>query len=86
MKPHIRLRLVPSAERPLGPLSRAEKIAKAIAFLRSRNRYVLDIGSEKPKWGHPGEPPRALPAVEQRGMPTFFERIAERLANAWSGK
>lgn len=56
MKPRIRLRLVTPANRPLGPLSRAEKLAKAIAFLRARNRYVLDKGSERPAWGVPGTP------------------------------
>ena len=56
MKPRMKLRLVAPVERPLGPLSRAEKLAKAIAWLRARNRYVLDKGSEKPQWGVPGTP------------------------------
>ena len=52
MKPRIRLKLVPT-ERPLGPLSVAEKRAKAIAYLRSRRLYVLDKGTPA-KWGVPG--------------------------------
>lgn len=67
-KPHFRLRLVvrpehPPAvpERPLAPLTRAEKLVKAIAFLRDRkprSRYVLDKGSSKPEWGVPYETPK----------------------------
>lgn len=57
-KPRIRLRLVPQ-QRPLGPLTRAEKLAKAIAFLRTRGRYVLDAGSPKPRWGKAHEVPAA---------------------------
>ena len=34
----------------------AEKLAKAILYLRSRNLYVLDKGSKKPGWGTPGAP------------------------------
>lgn len=48
-----RLRLVTPA-RPLAHLSRAEKLSKAIAYLRERNLYVLDIGAQAPKWGVPG--------------------------------
>jgi len=51
-KPRIRLRLV-AKERPLAALSRAEKLASAIGWLRSRNRYVLDTDSVRPKWGVP---------------------------------
>lgn len=50
--PH--LRLVQPADRPLANLSRAEKLAKAIAYLRERNLYVLDRGTRAPKWGVPG--------------------------------
>ncbi len=52
MKPH--LRLIRVKERPLGPLTRAEKLAKAIGWLRSRNRYILDQGAKQPGWGIPG--------------------------------
>ena len=58
MKPRIRLRIVAPAERPLAPLTRAEKLVAAVAWLRSRGRYVLDQGSRQPKWGVPGEPPK----------------------------
>ena len=50
-----RLRLVRSGERPLAKLSRAEKLAAAIAYLRRRNKYVLDRGTPAPKWGIPGK-------------------------------
>ena len=50
VKPHIKLRLVP---RPLAKLSRAEKLANAIAWLRARNRYVMDANSRRPSWGIP---------------------------------
>lgn len=50
-KPH--LRLVRVKARPLAALSRAEKLANAIAFLRARNRYVLDAHSRRPAWGIP---------------------------------
>jgi hypothetical protein len=56
LKPHFRLRLVRQQERPLAPLTRAEKLAQAINFLRSRNRYILDQGAAKPAWGRPGMP------------------------------
>ncbi len=52
-----RLRIVREPERPLAALSRAEKLAKAIAYLRQRGKYVLDIGSAKPRWGVCGELP-----------------------------
>ena len=84
-KPRFKLRLV-NAERPLAPLSRAEKLAQAKAYLQRRGIYILDQGSPKPRWGTPGEPPRILPAVEQRGVPNFLQRIAERFATAWHGK
>ena len=55
-----RLRLVPSQDRPLGPLTRAEKLALAIAYLRDRNLYVLDRWARRPQWGVAGEiPPEA---------------------------
>ncbi len=50
-KPHFRLRLV-KEDRPLRPLSRAEKLESAIAFLRERRIYVLDKGSPA-KFGIP---------------------------------
>ncbi len=56
VKTRMKLRLVTPAERPLAPLSRAEKLAKAIGWLRARNRYVLDQGASKPGWGVPGLP------------------------------
>ena len=56
-KPRIRLRIVPKPEeRPLAPLTRAEKLASAIAFLRERGAYVLDKGARRPSWGVPGSP------------------------------
>lgn len=57
-KPRMKLRLVPSIERPLAVLSRAEKLAHAVAWLRSRNRYVLDVGSRRPAWGVPYSVPQ----------------------------
>lgn len=54
-----RLRLVRSVERPLAKLTRAEKLAVAIAYLRRRNIYVLDQGAKKPKWGIPFEDVKA---------------------------
>ena len=86
MKPRIRLHLVESQERPLAPLTRAEKLAKAIAWLRSRNRYVLDRGSERPKWGVPGEMEKRRIEGSYHGMPTLLERIADRFRIAWKGK
>ena len=62
MKPRMKLRLVPASARPLGPLSRAEKLVKAIAWLRGRRRYVLDPGTPRPKWGTPHQ----LPAEDRR--------------------
>ncbi len=55
MKPRFKLRLVPE-DRPLAPLTRAEKLANAIGWLRSRGRYVLDRGSSKPAWGLAHQP------------------------------
>lgn len=61
MKPH--LRLVRTKQRPLANLSRAEKLARAIAYLRNelptrnqtgRNLYLLDQGTPA-KWGIPGK-------------------------------
>ena len=51
-----RLRLVRPALRPLAKLSRAEKLAAAIAYLRRRGIYVLDQDTPRPKWGVPGAP------------------------------
>ena len=53
MKP--RLKLVDGQPIPL-PVTRADKLAAAIGWLRSRNRYVLDQGAVKPSWGVPGTP------------------------------
>ena len=53
-----RLKLVDGQPIPL-PKSRADKLASAIGWLRSRNRYVLDKGARKPTWGIPGEIPKA---------------------------
>ena len=50
-KVKMKLRLVDTS-RPLGPLSMAEKRAKAIAYLRERRLYVLDHGTPA-KWGIP---------------------------------
>ncbi len=55
-KPHFRLRLVAPKERPLAPLSRAEKLAQAKAYLQRRGIYILDKGTPKPQWGVPGTP------------------------------
>ena len=49
-KPH--LRLVRVKERPLATLTKAEKLANAIAFLRERRIYVLDRGTPA-KFGIP---------------------------------
>jgi hypothetical protein len=57
-----KLRLVRPAERPLANLTRAEKLTAAIGFLRERNRYLLDSGSAKPKWGVQWEIP-TMPAT-----------------------
>ena len=56
MKPS--LHLVRNADRPLANLSKAEKIAQAIGYLRSRGLYVLDQGTPRPKWGISGEVPK----------------------------
>ena len=56
MKPHFRLRLVKTGERPLRILSMAEKRAEAILYLKRRNLYVLQQGSKRPGWGVPGTP------------------------------
>ena len=59
MTSRLRLCLV-KADRPLGPLTRAEKLARAKAWLQSRGRYILDRGTPKPAWGIAGEiPPEA---------------------------
>lgn len=65
VKPHLRLRLVKPRERPLAPLSRAEKLAQAIGWLRQRGRYVLDTGTPKPKWGVPGDPPKVRTTIRK---------------------
>ena len=57
-KPHFRLRLVKPRERPLAPLSRAEKLANAKVYLQQRGIYVLDRGTPRPKWGTPNELPK----------------------------
>ena len=77
-KPNFKLRLVPRS-RPLAALSRAEKIAAAIGYLRSRGRYVLDAGSRRPSWGVPGDPTVKPQKVNYRSAPTFFGRIAEMI-------
>ena len=61
VKPH--LRLVRVKQRPLANLSRAEKLANAIAYLRSRNRYILD-GATKPDWGIPYAQPEESPLMK----------------------
>lgn len=43
---------------PTGNFSLEQKREKAIAYLRSRGKYVLDMGSKKPSWGN-GTPPDA---------------------------
>ena len=48
MKPNFKLKLVQAKP--------DDKLAKAIAYLRSRNLYVLDKGSKQPSWGVPGTP------------------------------
>ena len=75
MKPHLRLRLVRSP-RPLGPLTRAEKLAVAIKFLRERGLYVLDIGARRPKWGTPNE----LPKEDTRLLKALTEADRRRKA------
>lgn len=63
MKPRIRLRLV-AADRPLAALTRAEKLAAAIGWLRSRNCYVLDANSRKPGWGIPYDKQAETPLMK----------------------
>ena len=53
-KVRFRLRLVAPTDRPLRQLTQAEKLLRAKAWLRSRNRYILDAGSRRPSWGIPG--------------------------------
>ena len=74
MKPRMKLRLVPASARPLGPLSRAEKLVKAIAWLRARRRYVLDRGTPRPKWGTPHQ----LPAEDRRLLDAVCEADRRR--------
>ena len=62
MAANIHLRLVPSQDRPLGPLTRAEKLALAIAYLRDRNLYLLDRDTHRPNWGVAGEIPQDVSA------------------------
>ena len=59
----MKLRLVAPAERPLAPLSRAEKLARAQAYLQRRGIYILDRGTPKPKWGVAGEIPNVEPPL-----------------------
>ena len=56
MKP--RLRLVLPDGRPLANLSRAEKLAQAIAYLQRRGLYIMDRNTPRPKWGTPNEVPK----------------------------
>lgn len=63
MKVRFKLRLV-APERPLAALSMAEKRAAAIAWLRARNRYVLDADSRKPSWGIPYAQPQETPLMK----------------------
>ena len=84
MKPRFKLRLV-KPERPLGPLSRAEKVARAKAYLQRKGEfarlgasiYVFDRGTPKPKWGVPGEPAIRTQKVSYRAQSSFFERVAD---------
>ena len=61
VNPRLRLHLV-KTDRPLGPLTRAEKLALAIAYLRDRNLYLLDRGTCRPQWGVAGEIPQDVSA------------------------
>lgn len=61
-KPRFKLRLV-TQDRPLAKLSHAEKLASAIAYLRSRNRYILDR-TAKPAWGIPYAQPEESPLMK----------------------
>jgi len=63
-KPRFKLRLVPR-ERPLAPLSRAEKLASAIGYLRARGKYLLDAGTPKPRWGIAGDWPKVKTTVSR---------------------
>ena len=63
MKVRFKLRIVPRESRPLANLSRAEKLAKAIAFLRERNRYILDQRTQRPAWGVPGDWPKVRTTI-----------------------
>lgn len=69
MKPHFRLRVVKTKERPLAPLSRAEKLAQAKAYLQRRRPlaplglYILTKGTPKPSWGLPNYLPPVLNAA-----------------------
>lgn len=86
LKPHFKLHLVTPAERPLGPLSRAEKLANAKAYLQRRGLYILDRGTPKPKWGLAGEPPRAAYKDGYRSLPNFLERMHEGIRALWRGQ
>ena len=90
MKQRFKLRLVLPAERPLGTLSRAEKLAHAKAYLQRRGIYVLDKGTPKPRWGVGGEIPKELNEAFARrtaesdrrrddSKRTFFGRIGMAL-------
>jgi len=61
-KPRMKLRLVPQ-ERPLAPLTRAEKLTQAKAYLQRRGLYILDRGTPKPKWGLSNDQPKELNAA-----------------------
>lgn len=46
----------PVSEKPrLRPVLVESKLEKAIKWLRERNLYILDSGSQRPKWGIPGK-------------------------------
>lgn len=42
-KPHLRV------------VQQESKLDAAIKWLRSRNLYILDVGSKRPGWGVPGK-------------------------------
>lgn len=58
----------------------AEKLSHAIAYLRSKGRYVLDAGSTRPAWGTPHEVPTA-PNAAMLARETQADR--RRVASGW---
>lgn len=41
--------------------SKGTTLSDALRWLKEHNRYILDTGSFRPRWGIPGEVPQAQP-------------------------